>query len=177
MLLIASSEYNLALDETAAVIALAYGETRFGAQDFPGYFRDLVENGSNTYFETMYGGKNGNELGTNDAITYRGRGFIQITFKDTYRVVGNDLGWDLISNPDLASQPQNAAVIAAHGLVNGYFSADQKLGSVSFSSDIMRNPNGSLNLSQTRRLNNANAHDYKIYEARAVYFYEVLQQH
>ena len=43
---------------------------------------------------------------------YRGRGFIQITFKNIYKNIGEGLGVDLVNNPDLANDPKIAAQIA-----------------------------------------------------------------
>ncbi len=55
-----------------------------------------------------YGGKGGNA--PNEGYKYRGRGFNQITFKDSYRKIGNAIGVDLVSNPDLLNDPKVAAL-------------------------------------------------------------------
>jgi len=44
---------------------------------------------------------------------FYGRGFIQITWRDNYAAAGKALGIDLITNPDLALQPDVAAQITA----------------------------------------------------------------
>lgn len=54
---------------------------------------------------------NGNEA-SGDGWKYRGRGIIQITGKDNYVASGNALGVDFVSNPDLASTPEFAALTA-----------------------------------------------------------------
>lgn len=59
----------------------------------------------------MYGGKYGNS--TTEGYKYRGRGFNQITFKDTYKNIGNIIGQDLVNNPDLLNEPKIAADAAA----------------------------------------------------------------
>jgi len=47
----------------------------------------------------VYGNKYGN--GATEGYKYRGRGLNQITFKDNYKLIGNLIGKDLVSNPDL----------------------------------------------------------------------------
>lgn len=54
-----------------------------------------------------YGGKYGNA--SNEGYKYRGRGFNQITFKGNYKNVGDKIGVDLVSNPDLLNDPKVAA--------------------------------------------------------------------
>jgi predicted chitinase len=44
-----------------------------------------------------------------DGFKYRGRGFNQITFKNIYAEYGQQLGLDLVNNPDLLLQPKIAA--------------------------------------------------------------------
>lgn len=47
-----------------------------------------------------------------DGIRYHGRGFIQITGRDNYRMAGQALGLPLEQQPDLAARPDIAAKIA-----------------------------------------------------------------
>ena len=55
----------------------------------------------------VYGGRMGNtEPG--DGWRYRGRGPIQLTGKDNYRAVGDLMGQDLVSLPELMEQPRYA---------------------------------------------------------------------
>lgn len=54
-----------------------------------------------------YGGKYGN--GANEGYKYRGRGFNQLTFKDSYEKYGKLAGYDLVKNPDLLNDVKVAA--------------------------------------------------------------------
>lgn len=56
----------------------------------------------------VYGGRYGNNL-VGDGWKYRGRGLKQVTFKDNYAACGKALGLNLIDNPDLLMQDNNAA--------------------------------------------------------------------
>lgn len=59
----------------------------------------------------MYGNRMGND-DAGDGYRYRGRGFIQLTGEDNYRAAGRALGLDLIGQPELAAERDNAARIA-----------------------------------------------------------------
>lgn len=60
----------------------------------------------------VYGGRMGN-VDPGDGYKFRGRGAIQLTGRDNYTKAGDALGLDLVNNPDLAKDPENAAKIAA----------------------------------------------------------------
>jgi predicted chitinase len=47
-----------------------------------------------------------------DGSRYRGRGFMQLTGRDNYRMASQALGLDLVNHPELASKPDIAAKIA-----------------------------------------------------------------
>ena len=68
----------------------------------------------------VYNGRMGNSS-EEEAAKYLGRGLIQLTGKDNYERCGSSIGVDLIGNPDLLLDPQNAALSAGwfwnkHGL-------------------------------------------------------------
>ncbi len=48
-----------------------------------------------------------------DGVRFKGRGYIQVTGRHNYTEAGKALGLDLVNNPQLAAQPENAARIAA----------------------------------------------------------------
>ena len=52
---------------------------------------------------------------------YYGRGFVQITHEDNYRIVGKRLNIPLAENPDLALIPHHAADILVVGMLEGLF--------------------------------------------------------
>jgi putative chitinase len=59
----------------------------------------------------VYAGRLGNTQ-ENDGYTYKGRGLIGITGKDSYANCGSGLGVDLISQPNLLIEPKYAALSA-----------------------------------------------------------------
>ena len=86
----------------------------------------ISEYGGDAYFNTRYGpqSKVGKALGNTqhgDGARYAGRGYVQLTGRANYHRMGKILGVDLISNPDLALQPDHAAKIMFAGMVGGLF--------------------------------------------------------
>lgn len=56
-----------------------------------------------------------------DGKKYMGRGYVQITGRANYKKASAIVGRDLISMPDLALEPEIAAKVIVHGMVNGWF--------------------------------------------------------
>lgn len=56
-----------------------------------------------------------------DGYRYRGRGYVQLTWKANYAKAGRILGVDLVANPDLALEPAIAYRILATGMGEGWF--------------------------------------------------------
>ena len=63
---------------------------------------------------------NGNTV-KGDGYKYRGRGYIQLTWKDNYQRCARKFGRDLVNNPDLALEPQLSYSIASFGMRTGLF--------------------------------------------------------
>lgn len=98
-----------------AELAQFMAQTRHESADFS----RMKELGGNKYFQTKYdpkvAPKTAKILGNTkagDGIRYHGRGFIQITGRDNYRMAGDAIGLPLEAKPELANNPSVAAKIA-----------------------------------------------------------------
>jgi putative chitinase len=95
----------------------------------------IGEGGGNKYFELNYGPEGRNpprakKMGnthSGDGAKYRGRGFVQLTWKNNYQTLGTHLSKafgkpiDLVANPELALEPDYAAEIMFFGMSAGTF--------------------------------------------------------
>lgn len=87
-------------------------------QTFPRYFTpqecaDFARN-PERIANRVYANRMGNgDEDSGEGYVFRGRGLIQITGLDNYRLCGQALGVDLVSNPELLVQPTYAALSAA----------------------------------------------------------------
>lgn len=71
-----------------------------------------------------WGRGQGRPYGRKDPETgqrYYGRGYVQLTWKDNYRRMGDALGVDLVWHPQLALDPDIALRIIFYGMINGSF--------------------------------------------------------
>lgn len=84
---------------------------------------------------------------------YYGRGFVQITWKKNYKKFSKLLGIDMISNPDLALEFDNAIFILVYGMKHGTFTG-KKL------DDYIKD--GSVNFKKARKIINGNDKAIKI---------------
>lgn len=82
-------------------------------------FTHMNEKGGKNYYKKKYdpqfAPKTAKILGNKhagDGVRYHGRGYIQLTGRDNYRMAGSALGLDLLNNPQLAADPATAAKIA-----------------------------------------------------------------
>jgi putative chitinase len=87
-------------------------------QIFPKYFRDVDPNDYGRNPEKIANRVYSNRMGngdeeSGDGYRFRGRGAIQLTGRDNYTHCGNDLGVDLIENPDYLTTPEGAIMSAA----------------------------------------------------------------
>lgn len=108
----------------------------------------LIAAGPVAIANTVYGGAKGAGLGNiqqGDGWLFRGRGFVQLTGRDNFRRIGQQIGVDLENNPKLASEdPITMAKIAVN-----FFKNSQQLQSIAQTNNFenaARGLNGGLDL-------------------------------
>lgn len=102
---------------TRMVESLNYSPQRL-LQVFPKYFlpAEAIQfaHDERRIANRVYGGRMGNGTeATGDGFRFRGRGFIMLTGRNSYRNAGKHLGEPLEDEPERAAQPNIAALIAA----------------------------------------------------------------
>lgn len=94
--------------ETESFEPVAEGVSRYNTSPDPkGHAFDLYDHRADL----------GNQ-GIPDGKDYRGRGFVQLTGRYNYQKYGKEMGLPLLKNPDLASEPDIAAVLLARFLAD-----------------------------------------------------------
>ena len=101
-----SVEENLRYSETG--LLKTFPNAFKTPQSTEGYVKH-PEKIANRIYANKYG--NGNEA-SGDGWKYRGRGFIQLTFKDNYKAVSKALGVDFVSEPNLLIKPEYLLQVA-----------------------------------------------------------------
>ena len=84
---------------------------------FPKYFRTLdaaaaCVRSPAKLANIVYGGRFGNRPNTDDGFAFRGRGLLQLTFRDNYATIGAIAGVPIGAHPDLAVDPKYALLVA-----------------------------------------------------------------
>ena len=80
---------------------------------FPGNLSESYAKNPEKIASKVYGGRMGNGLeSTKEGYKFRGRGALQTTGKENYKKLGDFLGVDLISNPDLVATKYQLASAA-----------------------------------------------------------------
>ena len=106
----------------AYMLATAYHETARTMQP-------IAEYGSAARANKLYGieGRNpsrARKMGNTergDGYRYRGRGYVQLTWKTNYRKASRKLGFDFVKEPEFALNPEMAAKIMFAGMAEGWF--------------------------------------------------------
>lgn len=93
--------------------------------------RRLSQQGPQAFANKVYGGWMGNN-GPNDGWLYRGRGLVQLTGLDNYRKAAQDLGIDIVNNPQWVSE--NPEVMARTAV--WYFKNNKQLQSIKENGDF-----------------------------------------
>ena len=114
-------KYGLSYPQSAYLLATTYHETG-------GTMKPVKEYGGDKYLSKYDTGRLAKALGNTpqadgDGIKYAGKGYVMITGMDNYKFAGEQLGIDLINNPDLALQPKYAAEILVKGSRDGWFTS------------------------------------------------------
>lgn len=140
---------------TRTIENLNYSATGL-ANTWPSRFRDLttkkpndqawaIQRNPQQIANSVYNGRMGNVVGTDDGWNYRGRGLIQLTGKDNYRSLGQYLFNKgivedpnmFVNNPDLVSTTKWSYIIAG-----GYWSKNNLNAYVNDFTKLTRKING-----------------------------------
>lgn len=117
-----TSAANWPIAYTAYALATAYHETAKTMQP-------IKEFGGSAYYTKLYDVKGNNptraramgNTTAGDGPKYCGRGYVQLTWKVNYAKAQKELGKPLLTNPDLAMDPDIASDIMVKGMEQGWF--------------------------------------------------------
>lgn len=118
--LLVTATAGLPIRHRAYILATAWHET--GPASSPLHMTPRREIWGPTDAQKRYEGRAdlGNTL-PGDGKRYMGRGYVQITGRANYQKASFLTGRDLVANPDIALEPDIAARVMVHGMVNGWF--------------------------------------------------------
>lgn len=107
LLITTCQDKNLLRNEVAYVLGTSWWETAHTMKPVrEGYWLPNAENWRKNHLRYY---------------PWYGRGFVQLTWEPNYKRASDEIGVDLIANPDLALEPNNAAKIAVTGMIEGWF--------------------------------------------------------
>jgi len=112
---------------------------------FPGNLSESYAKQPEKIASRVYGGRMGNgDESTKEGFKFRGRGFIQLTGKENYKKLGDFLGIDLISNPDLVATKYQLASAAFFFESNKLWSICDKGADVETVTAVTKRVNGGI---------------------------------
>ena len=125
-LIISMERTDLSPEESAYMWATTAHETAWR-------FQPIAEYGNPSYFAERYDPVLGStperraravSMGNTcmgDGEKYKGRGYVQLTWRSNYQRAGNEIGVDLVNQPELAMVPENAFAVMYRGMREGWF--------------------------------------------------------
>jgi hypothetical protein len=116
---IKKASYLLATAKIEADYALQRWEADYTCGSVGVPYKDKPCQSALNYYRSSDGKLNYYNLGVDSrGLPYFGRGLIQLTGKPNYATYGNLIGVDLVSNPELALQPETSYKIASTYMAN-----------------------------------------------------------
>ncbi len=123
--------------ETEGFLPISEGKSRFNTSRKP---FDLYDAGTSK-------GKSLGNTAQGDGERFKGRGYVQLTGRSNYQVIGKQVAVDLVNQPELANDPRNAGLILAQFLKNKESKVRQAL--------------AGNDLKQARKLVNGGSHGFE----------------
>lgn len=106
----ACDSYKVSYPEAAYILATIFHETGYVTEGkMYRSMQPVKEKGSLAYLKSK------------KYYPYIGYGYVQLTWKENYKKVGNLIGVDLIKHPEKALEKDVAIKIAIEGMLNGWF--------------------------------------------------------